>query len=141
MSEQQIPRGPSNMTCPHRRSWLGFHQKMSKVCHKCPLWTFVGGTHPQTGEEVRRWDCAHAHGPILMLEAAKMGHKTAAAVEKRGNTTARLLGELILRTERMHREAQQSTADEPKAALSNGAGEPMQMDILDEIRKKEAVDL
>lgn len=30
---------------------------IGKVCEKCPLYRFVETKHPQTGEDVREWDC------------------------------------------------------------------------------------
>jgi len=72
----QVPHGPEHLTCPA-------HDKaMSKVCHKCPLWTQVRGGDPQDAmKTVDRWDCAMALLPMLLIENARQQRSTAAAVE------------------------------------------------------------
>jgi hypothetical protein len=79
MSEQ-VPHANPGKNCHHNG------QDMSKVCHKCPLWIKIEGTHPQN-EQVRvdRWDCADAWQPILMLENAKLIREVGAAVESLRN--------------------------------------------------------
>lgn len=47
---------------------------MSKVCHKCPLWTHVAGKHPNTDDRVDEWKCAESWQPVLLLEIAKKLH-------------------------------------------------------------------
>jgi hypothetical protein len=72
---KQIPHGPDDMICP-------LHKKaMATVCHKCPLWTQVRGKHPQSEEEIDRWDCSLAWLPMLLIENAQQSRQTGAAVE------------------------------------------------------------
>ena len=48
MTDKQMALGPDTLICP-------FHQKkMSKVCHKCPLWCKQSGKDPGTGEMIDR---------------------------------------------------------------------------------------
>jgi hypothetical protein len=72
----QVPRGPRDRKCP----W--WHRKMSDVCHTCPLWIQVRGSHPQSGEALDRWDCAMAWMPMLLIENSQMQRCTAASVDK-----------------------------------------------------------
>ena len=72
----QIPRGPEDRFCPFWR------QKMSKVCHTCPMWTLLRGKNPQTEEMIDRWDCAIAHTPMLMLEVAQANLQNRASTDK-----------------------------------------------------------
>lgn len=75
----QIPRGPEDRYCPF------WKQKMSKVCHTCPMWTQVRGVNPQTGADLDRWDCAHAIMPMLMVEQAGATRRNQAAIESMRN--------------------------------------------------------
>jgi hypothetical protein len=69
------PHAPPGMVCPlHRKD-------MSKVCHKCPLWTQLRGTHPQNGSEVDEWACSLSWLPMLLIENAKEVRQGAAATE------------------------------------------------------------
>ncbi len=74
--KKQVPHGPDDQVCP-------FHKEvMDKVCHKCPLWQQVVGNHPQTGEPVfQEWNCALAHMPMLLINAAQEARQGAAATE------------------------------------------------------------
>jgi hypothetical protein len=72
----QVPRGPADRKCP----W--WQRKMSDVCHACPLWIQVRGKHPQSGEDIDRWDCAMAWMPMLLIENSQMQRFTAASVDK-----------------------------------------------------------
>lgn len=77
--KRQIPHGPEGFTCP-------FHKAdMSTVCHKCPLWIQIRGMHPQTGEEVDRWNCSFSELPLLIVETAKETRQSAAATESMRN--------------------------------------------------------
>jgi hypothetical protein len=71
----QIPRGPDHLYCPHWR------KKMSAVCHTCPWWVQLRGSHPGTGKEIDEWNCAVAFGPALMINVAKEARQGAAATE------------------------------------------------------------
>ena len=71
----QIPPAEKGTVCPLHRV------DVSKVCHKCPWWTQIRGTNPNTGEPVDRWQCAIAWLPILLIENAQMQHQTGAAME------------------------------------------------------------
>jgi len=72
----QVPHGPEDRKCP---IWK---KKMSDVCHACPLWVQVRGKHPQSGEDIDRWDCAMAWMPMLLIENSQMQRFTAASVDK-----------------------------------------------------------
>jgi len=78
----QTPRGPDNMMCPLHKA------KMSKVCHTCPLWMQVRGQHPNTGEQLDKWNCALAWGPVMAMDAARNSNQTTAAVEGLRNVVA-----------------------------------------------------
>jgi len=69
------PQSDSNLICPLRK------KVMKKVCHTCPWWIQVRGRHPQTGEELDRWECAVAFAPLATLEVAKEARQGAAATE------------------------------------------------------------
>lgn len=62
---KQTPRGDEGMICPFHRL------PMAEVCHKCPLWVEVQGKHPQTDENVDRWDCSIAFVPMLLIYNAR----------------------------------------------------------------------
>lgn len=79
----QAPHGPANLDCP-------MHKKaMSKVCHKCPWWTLIRGSNPQTGGEVDRWDCAIAMLPLLSVEMASTVRGARTATESMRNEIVR----------------------------------------------------
>ena len=81
---KQIPRGPEDLICPFHK------QAMVKVCHRCPLWTQVRGKHPQSNEEIDRWDCAIGFLPMLLIENAQQSRQTGAAVESFRNEVVRI---------------------------------------------------
>lgn len=64
MEQLERPKGPTDLDCP-------FHQKaMSKVCHKCPMWTMVERTH-KDGEkqyQEKQWSCAFAWLAPISIE-------------------------------------------------------------------------
>ena len=49
--------------------------------HQCRWYIQVQGMHPQTGEQMNRWDCAISWLPVLLIENSKKQHETGAAVE------------------------------------------------------------
>ena len=53
-----------------------------KVCHTCAWWNLVQGKHPQTGQDVNRWDCAIAFMPMLQIEATQAHRQTTATVDQ-----------------------------------------------------------
>ena len=71
----QIPHANEGLICPLHK------QDMSLVCHKCPLWVLVRGKHPQSNEEIDRWDCSLGLIPMLLIENSQMQRQTGAAVE------------------------------------------------------------
>lgn len=78
------PIAAKGQTCPlHRKD-------VSKVCHHCVWYIHLRGMHPQTGEEIDRWDCAIALQPLLMLENSRLQRETGAAVESFRNEMVRL---------------------------------------------------
>ena len=56
---------------------------INKTCRgiDCTLYSQILGTHPQTGVQIDEWDCSINWLPVLLIEAAKEGRHTAAAVE------------------------------------------------------------
>ena len=86
MTKRQIPRGDDGLICPlHKAS-------MDTVCHKYPWWQSVKGRHPQTGEEIDRWECAIALMPLLLINTANEARQGAAATESFRNEMVRLNG-------------------------------------------------
>ena len=82
----QRPMAEAGSICP-------LHKKdMSEVCHKCPWWTQLRGTHPQTGNEIDEWACAVTWLPILMIETAKETRQSAVATETMRNEFMALAG-------------------------------------------------
>lgn len=79
MSKRQTPRGPDDLICPLHK------QPMESVCHKCPWWQQVRGKHPQSHEDLDRWDCAIAFLPLLLIENSQRQMQTAASVDKVAN--------------------------------------------------------
>lgn len=71
----QIPHASKGLICPLHK------QDMSKVCHRCPLWTQVRGKNPQSGDDVDHWNCAIAWLPMMLVENSQMQRQTGAAVE------------------------------------------------------------
>jgi hypothetical protein len=49
--------------------------------HGCRFYVQVQGAHPQTGEQLNRWDCAIAWLPILLIENSQQQRHTGSAVE------------------------------------------------------------
>lgn len=78
----QIPRADEGMICPLHK------QDMALVCHKCPLWVYVRGKHPQSEEIIDKWGCSLAWMPILLIENSQMQRQTGAAVESARNEAA-----------------------------------------------------
>lgn len=76
MVSPQIPPGPDNLDCPFWR------RRMSKVCHKCPMWTKVVGRDPNRELLHDTWNCALAWGPTTQLETAQQARQTCATVAK-----------------------------------------------------------
>ena len=62
---RQVPMGAADLDCPQWR------KPMSECCHKCPWWTKVSGMHPQTGEQMDKWDCAISLLPMLLVNVAR----------------------------------------------------------------------
>ena len=71
----QIPRGSDDLFCPF---WKG---KMSKHCHKCPMWQQFRGTDSNSGKEVDEWRCGLAMIPRLQIETSLHVRQTSAATE------------------------------------------------------------
>lgn len=72
----QKPMGPEDLDCP----W--WKEAMSKRCHKCPMWTQIRGTNPQTGADVDTWNCALAMMPMIGLEIAHRVQQGTASVDE-----------------------------------------------------------
>lgn len=67
------------------------HTGFTKKCRKlvadgiCGRWTQIIGVHPQTGEQLNRWDCVDNFTALLLVENAQMSRQTAASVDKSVN--------------------------------------------------------
>lgn len=85
----KIPHADEGTICPFHR------EDMSKVCHKCPLWTRVMGKHPQSEEMMDDWRCALAWLPVLMIENSQQQRQTTAAMESLRNGVAEAVTEAI----------------------------------------------
>lgn len=58
--------------------------------HECRFWVQLLGKHPQTGQDINKWDCAIAFLPVLLVEGAQESRQTAAAVESFRNEMVRM---------------------------------------------------
>jgi hypothetical protein len=81
---EQVPHGPDNRDCP----W--WKKPMSKVCHKCPLWSAVDGKDPQSEAIIKRWNCGLAWQNTLQVENSQMVYQLGAAIESLRNRHAEL---------------------------------------------------
>lgn len=62
------------------------YKKATKdVCPTCAFYTEILGADPQTGQEIRRKDCALALLPMLLIEASKNIRGVQAATESARN--------------------------------------------------------
>ncbi len=84
---------------------IGCHRTaFAKTCfecvteHRCRLWTFLQGKHPQTGADVQQWGCADEFTPLLLIENAQMSRQTGAAVESFRNEVLKREDERDART-------------------------------------------
>ena len=83
------PINDSGEICP-------LHNKdVAKVCHKCPWYQKVVGSHPQTGEHIDNYECAIAWMPALLIENSQQQRQTAASVDKLTNNTDRYNSVLV----------------------------------------------
>jgi|SRR3954462_13402061 len=57
-----------------------FKSKRELVCHKCAWYTHIRGNHPQTGEDMDKWDCSIALLPILLIENSRQQHVNNSAI-------------------------------------------------------------
>jgi len=57
-----------------------FKSKRELVCHKCAWYIHIRGKHPQTDEELDKWECAIALQPMLMIESSRQQHINNAAI-------------------------------------------------------------
>lgn len=101
MHKKQIPHGPDDLKCP---LWK---EKMSKVCHSCPLWVLVRGKDPQTNADVDRWDCALSFIPMLQVQTIQAHLRTTASVDELRKevhhaNNQQMVGAIAQLNERMH---------------------------------------
>ena len=83
----------TRITCP-----LGSEceRAVDGVLERCRWYTKVTGKHPQSHEEVDRWDCAIAWLPLLTIEMSRTNRGQTQALESlrnivhKGNEAARL---------------------------------------------------
>ena len=62
MRQKQPALGPENLSCP---DW---QKPMSEVCHKCPLWTHLDYTDPETAARTEEWACAKAAVVVTQIK-------------------------------------------------------------------------
>jgi len=74
------------LSCP-----LGHTCEVAKdgKIHRCAWYIRLAGENPQTGEVADEWGCAMGWLPILLVENARQGKSTAAAVESFRNETVK----------------------------------------------------
>ncbi len=58
-----------------------WQKDVSEVCHKCPFYTQLRGSDPQTGKDIDDWGCVIAWQPILTIELASKMNGVAASLE------------------------------------------------------------
>lgn len=126
MADEQIPRGRQDMWCPMWR------KRMSAVCHTCPWWNSIKIENAQNGENVEKWGCAVALGPMISLDTGRQTRGVQAAIENARNETSKLLAEGILRQERQHIEAVAMAPRTPPRALNSNRREPQQIEMVKE---------
>jgi len=73
------PEHDSDEMCPL------FKSKRKLVCHKCAWYNHVRGEHPQTGEEIDKWECAIAMMPLLLIENSRRQHETNGSIQSLRN--------------------------------------------------------
>lgn len=73
--------------CPATGFAKSCHSIVTK--HKCPKYTHIAGTNPNTGEEVNRWGCIDSFLGMLLVENSQMQRQTGAAVETFRNEMVR----------------------------------------------------
>lgn len=86
----QIPHGPEDMRCPIWR------KAMSEVCHKCPWWTKVIATNPQTDTQVDEWGCAIAWSPLLGIKNIRQAEIAAVEVNMMRNEASKAHAEQVV---------------------------------------------
>lgn len=94
----QKPIADKGEVCP-------FHQKdVSKVCHKCPLYTLVRGIDPQTNKEIDHWGCAIGFLPVLLIDNTQQTRQTSASVDSFRNEMVKsqaTVGMLLAREQKL----------------------------------------
>ena len=83
---KQVPMAEAGKICPLHK------QDMSEVCHKCPWWTALRGSNPNTGEQIDEFGCSVTWLPVLLIENAKEVRQSAAATEDFRNQVMALNG-------------------------------------------------
>ena len=64
-------------------------------CEKCPLYRFVETEHPQTGEQVREWDCIFVWQVMWTGDTSRQTRGVHAAVAQQTNTHAKAHGQFL----------------------------------------------
>src|ERR1700690_1856044 len=83
MVATERPRAAKGLNCP-------LHKKdMSLVCHKCPWWTHLQGTNPNSGDKVNEWSCAISWLPMMLVENSQQTRQAGAAIETFRNVVAK----------------------------------------------------
>jgi hypothetical protein len=80
MGVEVVPTCPLGHTCEEARD--------GKL-YRCRWYVQVAGQHPQTGEDVNKWDCAIAWQTVIGVEIARTQRGTSSAVESLRNVAAK----------------------------------------------------
>jgi hypothetical protein len=59
---------------------------------RCARWMQVQGKHPQTNEDLNRWDCIDNFGPLLQIDAIKHTAQATASIDRFNNDMVRMNG-------------------------------------------------
>lgn len=79
--------------------------------HECEWFQKIQGNHPQTGEHIDKYMCAHLWNNILLIENSQMQRQTGAAVESFRN-------EMVKSNNRLVHEVAEKIVNEEHHALS-----------------------
>lgn len=79
---------------------------------RCPWYTMVRGTQPNTGKDTDEWGCAIAWMPALLINSANESRKTSAAVESFRNKMVDGISEMMLKTPQITPPPKEKTINE-----------------------------
>ena len=77
------PQAAAGLLCPL------FRKDVSKVCHRCNLYTLLRGKNSNTGEPVDGWHCSFNVMTLMQVETAKEVRSAAAETAELRKTVIR----------------------------------------------------